>query len=190
MADLIAGNRRRHADRSVAEDQRHEADQEQTQAPRRQHDVDHASIKETHDQPLHDQPDDADHDRGDHQHGEVDVDAGLGRGDGRVTAEHHELAVRQVDDAHHPKHDRQSRADQGEKGDHVEDLKNDDRRVIHSTGPLATTGRSLGRSLERSTTFSEKRQPLFPDHALVFRWSMFFPENRYPLFRIMLSLRS
>jgi hypothetical protein len=32
----------------------------------------------------------------------------------------------------------------------------------------------------------EKPLSTFPDHALDLWWSMIFPENRYPLFRIML----
>jgi hypothetical protein len=35
--------------------------------------------------------------------------------------------------------------------------------------------------------FPENRLRLFPDHAQVFRLSMIFSENPYPLFRIMLQ---
>ena len=36
------------------------------------------------------------------------------------------------------------------------------------------------------STPDQVRGRLFPDHALVFLWSMIFSENRSPLFRIML----
>ena len=52
-------------------------------------------------------------------------------GDRGVAAEHHELAVREVDDPHHPEHDRQPRAGQREEGDHVQDLEEDDGGVVH-----------------------------------------------------------
>src|SRR6185312_1775815 len=110
-------------------DKRDEADEQQAQAPGREHGVDDAAVKETHDESLDDEPDDADHDRRHHQHGEVDVDAGFGAGNRRVAAEHDELAMGEVDDAHHAEDDRQPGADQHEEGDHVDDLEKDDRGV-------------------------------------------------------------
>ena len=59
--------------------------------------------------------------------------------DRRVAADHHELAVREVDDAHHPEHDRQPGADQREEGDHVEDLEEDDGGVVHGGSRSSTT---------------------------------------------------
>jgi hypothetical protein len=94
-----------------------------------------------------DQSDDADHNGRDHQHGEVDIDAGLGGGDGGVAAEHDELAMREVDHPHHAEHDRQSRADQREKGDHVENFENDNRRVVHSSSPFGGDGQQARRAV-------------------------------------------
>src|SRR6185312_5330 len=120
------------AHRGVAEDERDQADEQQAQAPGGEHGVDDAAVEEAHDEPLDDKPDDADHDRRHHQHGDIDVDAGLGAGDGRIAAEHDELAMGEIDHAHHAEDDRQPGADEREEGDHVDDLEKDDRGVIHS----------------------------------------------------------
>ena len=76
-------------------------------------------------------PDHADHDRRDHQHREPDVDAAAGRDDRRIAAEHQELAMREIDDAHHAEDDRQPDADQRQAGDRVEDLDRQESNEIH-----------------------------------------------------------
>ena len=71
---------------------------------------------------LDDQTDQPNHDRRDHQHRDIDVDAGAGARDGRVAAQHHELAVREIDDSHHAEHDREPRAGEHQERDHVQDF--------------------------------------------------------------------
>ena len=66
--------------------------------------------------------DQAHHDRRDHQHRHIDVDAGAGAGDGGVAAQHHELAVREVDHPHHAEHDREPGAGERQERDHVQDF--------------------------------------------------------------------
>ena len=70
--------------------------------------------------------DDPDRDRRDDQDREPDIDAVVHGDGGTVAAHHHELAVRQVDDAHHPEHDRKSEADQDQDGDGIEEINRDD----------------------------------------------------------------
>ena len=82
------------------------------------------------DDALDDQADRAHDQRREHEHGEPDVDAGAVGEDRDVAADHHELAVGEVDDPHHPEHDRQPRAREREEGDHVQDLEEDDGRVV------------------------------------------------------------
>ena len=67
-------------------------------------------------------------DRRDDEDRDPDIDAVM-HGDRRaVAAHHHELAMRQVDDAHHAEHDGKSEADQGERGDRIDEIdRNDDR---------------------------------------------------------------
>ena len=53
-------------------------------------------------------PTSPDYHRRDHQHGEIDINARLlSQAMRGVAAQHHELAVRQIDHPHHPEHDRQ-----------------------------------------------------------------------------------
>jgi hypothetical protein len=72
--------------------------------------------------------DDPDRDRRDGEDREPDIDTVV-HGDGRtVAAHHHELAVRQVDDAHHPEHDGKPEADQRQSRDGIDKIdRNDDR---------------------------------------------------------------
>ena len=67
-ADLEAAERGGDADRGIAEDGGGQSDQQQAQAPGRQHGVDHAAVEEADDRAFDDHADDADHDRRDHQH--------------------------------------------------------------------------------------------------------------------------
>lgn len=88
------------------------------------------------DQALENDADDPDRDRRDDQDREPDIDT-IMHGDGRaVAAHHHELAVRQVDDAHHPElddahhpeHDGKPEADQRQRRDSIHKIdRNDDR---------------------------------------------------------------
>ena len=96
------------------------------------------------DDALDHQPEHADDERREHQHREPDVEPGAVAEDRGVAADHHELAVREVDDPHHPEHHRQPRADQREEGDHVEDLEEDDGGVVHFC-QSAAAGRPPGR---------------------------------------------
>ena len=73
----------------------------------------------------------ADDERRDDQHRDPDAEAELRRHDGRVAAEHQELAVGEIDDPHHAEDDRQPEADQREAGDRVEDLDRQERDEIH-----------------------------------------------------------
>ena len=80
------------------------------------------------DEALENDADDPDRDRRDDQDREPDIDTVM-HGDGRtVTAHHHELAMRQVDDAHHAEHDGKPEADQGQRRDGIDKIdRNDDR---------------------------------------------------------------
>ena len=95
-ADGEARQRCRHAFGDVAEDHCQDADDEQAQAPRRQHGLDHAAVELPHDQAFDDGADDADRDRRDDQDRDPDVDAVMDRDRGAVAAHHHELAMRQL----------------------------------------------------------------------------------------------
>jgi hypothetical protein len=107
-------------------------DHQQAQAPGREHRVDHPAVQMADHDALDDQADDADDERREHQHREPDVEPGPVAEDRRVAADHHELAVREVDDPHHPEHHREPGAGQREERDHVEDLEEDDGGVVHS----------------------------------------------------------
>ena len=96
---------------------------------------------------LDDDADDADHDRRDHQHRQPDVDAVAGGDDRRIAAEHQELAMREIDDAHHAEDDRQPDADQRQAGDRVKDLDCQESNEIHVH---LSQARSEGRRALRS----------------------------------------
>ena len=91
----------------------------------------HSAVEHTDDQALGDDADDADHDRRYQQHRDPDVDAVVGGHDGGVAAEHEELAVGQVDHAHHAEDDREPDADEHEAGDAVQDFQRENGREIH-----------------------------------------------------------
>ena len=112
----------------VAEDHRQHADDKQTQAPCRQHGLHHATVQLAYDHAFDDGADDADCDRRNNQNRNPDVDAMVDGDGGAVAPHYHELAVRQVDDAHHPEHDGQAQADQGQRCDGIDEVdRNDDR---------------------------------------------------------------
>ncbi len=80
----------------------------------------------------------SDEERRDDQHRDPDVDAGIGRYDRRVSAEHDELAMGEVDDLHHAENDRQSQAQQEQRRYSVQDVERDDeidRHSLNSFGP-------------------------------------------------------
>ena len=72
-----------------------------------------------------------DDDRRDDQHRDPDAEAKTIGFDGGVAAKHQKLAVRQVDDLHHPEDDRQPHAHQREAGDRIENLDRQERYEIH-----------------------------------------------------------
>ena len=99
-----------------------QSDEEQAQAPCRQHRVDHAAIEPTDDGALDDDPDCAHNDWRNDQHRDPDAKAQAIGFDGRVTAKHQKLAVGEVDNFHHPEDDRQPHAHEREAGDRIENL--------------------------------------------------------------------
>ena len=64
------------------------------------------------DEPFDHQTDQADNQRCNDEHGDKDIHAQLNCGDGGIAAHHHEFAMRQIDDFHHPEHHGQTSADQ------------------------------------------------------------------------------
>jgi hypothetical protein len=48
--------------------------------------------------------------------------------------------MRQIDDPHHPEHDRQARADEREKSDHVDNLEQNDGQIVHTLTTTACGG--------------------------------------------------
>src|SRR5206468_8932111 len=89
------------------------------------------AIEHANDQSLGDHADDADDERRHQQHGHPDVDAMIGGHDGGVAAQHEELAVGQVDDAHHPEDDGEPDADEHESGDAVQDFERQNGYEVH-----------------------------------------------------------
>ena len=130
-ADRKTAERRRDADRGIAEDRSRQPDQKQAQAPGRQHGVDHAAVEKADDGALDDHADDADHDRRHHQHRQPDADAVVGRDDRGIAAEHQKLAMGEIDDTHHAEDDRQPDADQRQAGDGIKDLDCQESNEIH-----------------------------------------------------------
>ena len=70
----------------------------------------------------------ADRDRRNDQDRDPDVDAMMDGDGGAVAAHDHELAMRQVDDAHHPEHDGEAQADQRQRRDGIDEVDRDDDR--------------------------------------------------------------
>ncbi len=81
-------------------------------SPSRQHRLDHAAVEAPDDQAFDDRADDTDRERRNHQYRDPDIDMVMDGDGGAIATHHHELAMRKVDDAHHPEHDGEPEADQ------------------------------------------------------------------------------
>ncbi|MPL89757.1 hypothetical protein SDC9_35799 [bioreactor metagenome] len=134
-ADLHPAERRRDPLHGIAEDHRDAAHHQHRQPPGGQQAVEDAPVEPLDHQPLDDDAEHPHHDGSEDQDGHPLVDAGIGRDDDGIAAQHQELAMGEVDDAHHAEDDRKARGQQHEPGDGPDHLERDNECVVHVGAP-------------------------------------------------------